>query len=135
MTPIVALADTHTAVWYLLKDPRLSELARATILDAAANRSKVAISSISLVEMMYLVDKVRLPISAYDELKQALNSPTHVFTEAVLNAEIAQAMWQIPRDEVPDMPDRIVAATALHLGVPVMSRDRRIRSASLSTIW
>ena len=82
MTPIVALADTHTAVWYLLKDPRLSELARATILDAAANRSKVAISSISLVEMVYLVDKVRLPISAYDELKQALNSPTHVFTEA-----------------------------------------------------
>jgi len=33
------------------------------------------------------------------------------------------------------MPDRIVAATGISLGVPVISRDKRIRGASLTTVW
>jgi len=36
---------------------------------------------------------------------------------------------------VPDMPDRIVAATGIHLGVPFISRDGRIRASSINTIW
>jgi predicted nucleic acid-binding protein len=44
-------------------------------------------------------------------------------------------MQVIPREEVPGMPDRIIAATGLHLGVPVLSRDRKIRAARLETIW
>jgi PIN domain nuclease of toxin-antitoxin system len=44
-------------------------------------------------------------------------------------------MRQVPRSEVPDLPDRIVAATGVYLGVPVISRDRMIRAASLKTIW
>ena len=34
-----------------------------------------------------------------------------------------------------DMPDRIIAATALTLGVPVISRDSKIQLSSVSTIW
>jgi len=41
----------------------------------------------------------------------------------------------VPRAEVPDMPDRIIAATALHLGLPLISRDRKIQLAGLQTIW
>jgi predicted nucleic acid-binding protein len=44
-------------------------------------------------------------------------------------------MRQVPRAAVPDMPDRVVAATAAYLDVPVVSRDRRIRVANLKTIW
>jgi predicted nucleic acid-binding protein len=44
-------------------------------------------------------------------------------------------MRQVSRAEVPDMPDRIVAATAVYFDVPVISRDRRIRAASLKTVW
>ena len=44
-------------------------------------------------------------------------------------------MRQVSRDSVPDMPDRIVAATAVYLGVPVISRDGRIRASSIQTIW
>jgi len=45
------------------------------------------------------------------------------------------AVRRVSRDEVPDMPDRIGGATALHLGVPVISRDSKIRVSSLATIW
>ena len=36
---------------------------------------------------------------------------------------------------VPEMPDWIIAATALALGLPLVTRDLRIRSTSVPTIW
>ena len=82
-----------------------------------------------------MVEKNRLPALAYDELTQALADPEHVFTEAVIRGAIVQAMRQVPRAEVPDMPDRMVAATGVYFDVPVISRDRRIRAANLKTVW
>ena len=41
-------------------------------------------------------------------------------------------MSQIPRDVVPDMPDRIIAATALSNSLPLVTRDLKIRA--LTTI-
>ncbi len=132
---IAAVADTHTALWYLFGDDRLSTTAAKLIDECAAARRKVAISSISLAEILYLVEKNRLPQSAYEELTQALADPEHVFTEAALTVAVVHAMRQVPRVEVPDMPDRIVAATAVYFDVPVISRDRRIRAAKLTTVW
>ena len=132
---IAGVADTHTALWHLFDDKRLSAAAEAFINDAATARRKIAISTISLAEMVYLVEKNRLPASAYDELTQALADPEHVFTEAVISAAIVQAMRRVPRADVPDMPDRMVAATGVYFDVPVISRDRRIRAANLKTVW
>ena len=132
---IAAVADTHAALWHLFDDARLSAPAAAVIAEAATARRKIAISTISLAEVVYLVEKNRLPSSAYEELMQALADPEHVFTEAVLTASVVQAMRRVSRTEVPDLPDRIVAATAIYFDVPVISRDRRIRAASLKTIW
>ena len=132
---IAAVADTHTALWHLFDDKRLSADAERFIDEAAAARRKIAISSISLAEVVYLVEKNRLPPAAYDELTQALADPEHVFTEAAFTTAIVQAMRQVPRAEVPDMPDRMIAATAVYFNVPVISRDRRIRAATLKTVW
>jgi PIN domain nuclease of toxin-antitoxin system len=132
---IAGVADTHTALWHLFDDKRLSAAAEAAINDAATARRKIAISTISLAEVVYLIEKNRLPASAYEELTQALADPEHVFTEAVFTTAIVQAMRRVSRAEVPDMPDRIVAATAVYFDVPVISRDRRIRAAGMKTVW
>jgi len=132
---IVGVADTHTALWHLFGDSKLSRTAEDFIQAAAARRDKVAVSAISLAELVYLVEKNRLPPSAYHDLARALNNPAHVFTEAALTADVVQSMQQIPRAEVPDMPDRIIAATAVYFKVPVISRDRRIRAANVQTVW
>jgi predicted nucleic acid-binding protein len=50
-------------------------------------------------------------------------------------AVLADTLGQVQRDEVADMPDRIIAATALALGVPLFSRDRKIRESQVLTIW
>jgi PIN domain nuclease of toxin-antitoxin system len=50
---IRAVADTHAIIWYLYNDARLSPTARASIEDAAAAGEQVALSSITLAEMVY----------------------------------------------------------------------------------
>ena len=54
---------------------------------------------------------------------------------APLDLGVARAMQGIPRDIVPDMPDRIIAATAQYLNLPLVTRDAALRATSLTTIW
>ncbi len=132
---IAGVADTHAALWYLLKNPSLSAAARRFIEDAAEAGYDIVLSPISLAEIVYLVEKNRLPASAYEDLKNALADPEYVIVEAPFNREIVEAMLKVSRADVPDLPDRIVAATGVHFGVPVISRDGRIRSSSVKTVW
>ena len=132
---IVGVADTHAALWYLLNNPRLSATARRFIDDAATAGNDIVLSPISLAEIVYLTEKNRLPVSAYEELKKALADHEYVIEEAPFNAGIVEAMRQVPRVDVPDMPDRIVAATGVYFGVPVISRDGRIRASNILTVW
>lgn len=132
---IAGVADTHAALWYLLRSPRLSIGAREFMDDTAQAGHAIALSAISLAEIVYLVEKNRLSESAYNELTAALNDAAYVIEEVPLTAEIVEAMRQVPRADVPDMPDRIVAATALYLSVPVVSRDGRIRASNIQTVW
>ena len=132
---IAGVADTHAALWYLFKNPRLSTRARQFMDDAAAAGQGIAVSSISLAEIVYLIEKNRLPASVYDDLKTALADSGCVIEEAPFMAGIVDAMRRVSRAEVPDLPDRIVAATGVYFGVPVISRDGRIRGANLHTIW
>ena len=132
---IAGVADTHTALWYLMKHPRLSSRAREFIDEVAAAGHDIAVSSISLAEIVYLIEKNRLPASAYDDLKAALADSDYVIKEAPFTGEIVDAMRQVSRADVPDMPDRIIAATGIYFAVPIISRDGRIRAANLQTVW
>jgi PIN domain nuclease of toxin-antitoxin system len=132
---IAGVADTHEALWYLLRNSSLSATARRFMDDAAAAGQDIVVSPISLAEIVYLVEKNRLPASAYEDLKNALADPEYVIEEAPFHGEIVEAMLKVSRADVPDMPDRIVAATGIYFDVPVISRDGRIRSSSVKTIW
>lgn len=132
---IAGVAGTHAALWYLFGDSRLSASAKPFIDEAARSGRKVVLSVISLAGILYLIEKNRLPFSAYEKLRQALGVVEYVIDEAPLTTGIVDAMRQVPRADVPDMPDRIVAATAVYFGVPVISRDGRIRASNVLTIW
>ena len=57
---IVAVADTHAVLWNLYDDPRLLKISREFIDRAATGGDQIAISSITLVEIVYLMDKQRI---------------------------------------------------------------------------
>ena len=102
--------------------------------EAAAAGKPIYVSSISLVEMIYLIEKKRLPAKDWLNLIRALRSPTSSFELVPINLAVVRAMRRISRSEVPDMPDRIIAATAFHLNLPLVTRDAKIRAAKLTTI-
>lgn len=125
------VVDTHTIIWYFLNSEKLSEAAR----DAIEMASQVYIASISLVEMIYLNEKRKISDIALQRLRQALNDPDTRWLVAALDTPTAQSTIQVPRDIVPEMPDRIIAATALYLNLPLVTRDSKIQSSTIQTIW
>ena len=120
MTAVVA--DTHTIIWYLRENARLSQAAMTALDTALAGGYSIYVSAISVVELVYLVEKYRLPEEAFDQLINALSDPGTGLAIAPLDLITAQTLRQIPRDVVPDMPDRIIAATALSLSLPLADR-------------
>ena len=64
-----------------------------------------------------------------------LANPKAVLRYVPLDEQIAMKMTEVPRQNLPDLPDRVIAATALFYNIPVLSRDSRIRSSDIKTIW
>ena len=132
---ILAVADTHTVIWYLENDSRLGTNAKATFAEAVRKDDEIAISAITLVEIVYLVERNRIPAGYFSQLMNDLDSNDSVLVEVALSPAIVRTLTKVDWSQVPDMPDRIITATALHLNVPVISRDHKIQASNVPTIW
>ena len=129
------LADTHAILWYLTADLRISRAATAAMDSATAAGDPIFVSAITMVEIQYLVEKGRLTADDRRIVKAAIDDVQNPARLIPIDRAIVDALSQVHREEVPDMPDRIIAATAFSLGVPLLSRDRKIRASQIQTIW
>jgi len=102
---------------------------------ATAAGTPIWVASITLVELRYLIEKKRLPSTVLETLTMALDAEGSAFELAVLTREVADATAAVDRDKEPDMPDRIIAATSLALGLPLVTSDRQIRASGVAVIW
>lgn len=130
-----AVTDTHGLIWYLEDSPRLGAAARDVFRACDVGEVVVYVPTICLVEIIYLQEKGRIPSSLKSQLDAELQAGTSGLIPIALTPDVARAVARVPRSEVPDMPDRIIAATALHLGLPLLSRDDQIRLSSVETVW
>jgi PIN domain nuclease of toxin-antitoxin system len=110
---IVGIADTHAALWYLFSDPRLGNAASSFIDDAVSKGNHIGVSAISIAEIVYLVEKGRIFSTALADLSAATADPRAVLRRLPLDHDIAAKVAEIPREDVPDLPDRVIAATGL----------------------
>lgn len=132
---IVAVADTHAVIWYLYGDSRLSARARQVFEDAAHQGNVVSLSSITLAEIVYLIEKGRIAPATLNLVLAEFNSSTGALIESPVDRYVVTAMSNINRIHIPELPDRIIAATASQLGVPLVSRDGKIQNSTIITIW
>ncbi len=130
-----AIADTHTVIWYIFNDSRLSKTAKLTIDNIAQNGDDVGFSVITIVEIIYLMEKGRIPSNTLSKLITEIQKNDAVLNVIICDENIAQTLAKVSRDEIPDLPDRLIAATALYYNIPIISRDHKITSSSLTTIW
>jgi PIN domain nuclease of toxin-antitoxin system len=130
------VADTHAIIWYLVEPERLSLVALDALEGLISVGEPVYISAISLIEICYLIEKRCIASDLFQRILAVINDPTPSLVVVLIDMAISVAVRNIDRDTVPDMPDRIIAATALHLNLPLITRDQKIRSAgAIITIW
>jgi PIN domain nuclease of toxin-antitoxin system len=132
---LVAVADTHTVLWQIFSNPNLSVNSRPFINSTAASGNKIGISCITLVEIVYLLEKSKIPVESFTHLAQRLSDARSVFVELRVDLTVARALARVDAWKVPDMPDRIIAATALSLSVLVLSKDTKIQMSGIPIIW
>jgi PIN domain nuclease of toxin-antitoxin system len=129
------LLDTHAWFWFGTRPERLSAAARGAI-DQALRSGGLAISSVSLLEMAWLMTHNRLGYRGTPEAGlTALIEETGVVVKEITPA-VALLMVQFP-DEFPRDPiDRVIAATARTEGLPLVTRDAELRRSRLvETVW
>lgn len=130
------VTDTHALIWHLTGNSKLSAKAKAIFQNADVGIHQIIIPSIVLIEMVYLVEKGRIRNSSFDRILQLLENVDASYEEAPINMEIVKVLQRIPRLEVPDMPDRIITATAYQLHLPLITCDEKIKkSKTVKVIW
>ena len=130
-----AVADTHALIWYLQDDKRLSVAAARLFADCEHDGSVIYIPTISVVEIIYLTEKGRIPDNILGQVLKELSAEDTIFSVIGLSLPIVMELRNVPRAAVADLPDRIIAATALYLKLPLITRDAKIQLSEISTIW
>lgn len=129
------VADTHALVWYMVDNGHMSGPALLALDAATAGGYPIYVPTICLVEMRYLVEKGRLPAALLERIDAALDEVSAAAVAVPLDRAVVAALGTVPRSAVPEMADRIIAATAKVLGLPLVTKDVRLREAEVDTIW
>jgi len=119
--------DTHVLLWWVSNPELLSKKARNTI-ERTISEGSIYISSISTWEIAMLVDKKRLALTmdVKDWITRCEAIPYIKFVP-VTNGIAIKAV-QLTGDIHNDPADRIIVATALSMGVVLVTMDQKLRN-------
>ena len=129
------VADTHVVIWLVTGSPRLSVNARNAIRQTIDEGFPVLMSAVSVAELIYATEKLRLPKAVLSMILDATHRDHYGLKVVPFDMQIAETMTNIPRDIVPDLPDRMIAATALALDLPLITADEKIQRSGIPVVW
>jgi PIN domain nuclease of toxin-antitoxin system len=129
----VILLDTHVLIWLAVEPLKLSRKA-AEAIRAASQQTGLAIAAITLWELSWLASHGRLQFTGtVQAFVEKISSRTAILP---ITPQIAVLANQFPKNYSGDPCDRLIGATAVAQGIPLITKDRKIRNCKqIHSIW
>jgi PIN domain nuclease of toxin-antitoxin system len=131
----LAVTDSHALIWYAMgPGRRLGRAARALFARAERGEATIYVPTLVLVDVAEAIRRGALRCEGgFSRWARALLSSGR-FVAADLSADVvleAEGLYAIR-----ERGDRLIAATAVHLDCPLITRDPALaRVPSLATVW
>lgn len=125
------VADTMAIVLHLEKR-KSGKNVKQILTDAENGNAVVHIPAIVFAEILYLSEKKRIVLTLSDVGNHLSKFPN--FRQQELSFEIVNTAETIT--DIPELHDKLIAATAKHLGFELITNDPKIQnSAFVKTVW
>lgn len=96
----------------------------------------ILVSAVTVVELRYLVEKGTLSEDEFEAFISVLHDPDSPFEVAPFDGDSALEVGQISRRSGADPFDRMIGATSIALGIPLVTADRKLRAQpAVETVW
>lgn len=120
------LLDTHVWVAAALDDRRQLGPRVRHLLERAAARGRLHLSTLSIFELtsLHLTGRIRLAMPIETWIRESIERSTLRLSEVTVS--IAIDAGSIPGTALSDPFDRLLVASARQLDIPLVTRDRRI---------
>ena len=125
------LADTVAVIRHFASVGKIGKAAKSILQDADNGKNKILISIISMVEILYLSERNRIPLNLEEVKRKLLHLDNYEILDLDLDiVETAKAVQGL------EVHDRLIVSTALSLNVPVLTSDQIISdSGQVDVIW
>ena len=126
------VADTHSLIWYLTDDKRLSKNAYSIFEKCDKGEEIIVLPTIVLAETIYICEKKKSKIEFKLILEKINNSSN--YQPFSLNMNIILKIKELT--QISDIHDRIIIATTSLTDGILITKDRVIRNSRLvETLW
>ena len=118
------VTDTQALVKFMMGKKVINDRSHQAFQSADRGESTIIIPAIVLMEVLYLFEKSRIDISLL-QTEDLLESQNYQFEP--LSFEILKTASAI--NDIPEMHDRLITATAKYLDLPLITNDPVIRDS------
>lgn len=130
------VADSQALVRYLVDPTRLSEPALDALLEAE-DSDGVIVSAATLGDLWYASQKTSSPPVApgiFEHIRDTLLDPSTNLVLQPISVATMMHFDAVPLNDLRDPFDRFILATAIQLGIPLVTADRAISNTKTAEI-
>jgi len=130
------VTDTQALIWYMMESRKLSSKAARAFRHAERGAVQILVPSIVLVETAFIFARSRIPRDILDRVLALTDVDDANLCVVPLDLAVAHAARDSGPAAVPELADRIIAATARALNLPLLTSDPTIASTDLvQVVW